>query len=208
MKKINFTMEYKQNKEKNSKKYELESNELPTGDELPKLIIYEYISKNNLSEEEKIKLALKYQLFIEGTSLFAEIELSEKNTEKIIEYKEVKTEDNLTEDIDENFDDIELCLENMENSVNNIKNEIKVKLKNKDTEGAKRLAVKQVKITEQIQRLEGVLAMMEEKKMMLENTTAMKDVMSIIKQGNMAIKESSNYLSVEDLEEKKIKYKM
>ena len=43
MKKINFTMEYKQNKEKNSKKYELESNELPTGDELSKLIIYEYI---------------------------------------------------------------------------------------------------------------------------------------------------------------------
>ena len=93
----------------------------------------------------------------------------------------------------------------MENSINNIKNEIKEKLKNKDTEGAKRFAVKQVKITEQMQRLEGVLAMMEEKKMMLENTTAMKDVMSIIKQGIMAIKESSNYLSVEDLEEMKDK---
>ena len=87
---MDFTVEYKKNKEKYSQNYELEPNELPTGDELSKLIIYEYISKmNNLSEEEKIKLALKYQLFIEGTSLFAEVELSGKNTEKIIEQKEV-----------------------------------------------------------------------------------------------------------------------
>ena len=46
--------------------------------------MYEYIKKEkNLSEEEKIKLALKYQIFIEGTSLFAEMENSEKTTEAI-----------------------------------------------------------------------------------------------------------------------------
>ena len=66
----------KYNKEEENKiqNYELEPKELPSGDELSKLIIHNYILNNSsLSEEEKIKLALKYQLFIEGTSLFAEV---------------------------------------------------------------------------------------------------------------------------------------
>ena len=54
------------------------------GDDLSKLIMYNYINNNKgLSKEEKIKLALKYQIFIEGTSLFAEVELDEKITEKM-----------------------------------------------------------------------------------------------------------------------------
>lgn len=69
--KMNFKMEYTQGIEKYSKNYEVEPMELIKGDELSKLIMYEYIKKEkNLSEEEKIKLALKYQIFIEGTSLF------------------------------------------------------------------------------------------------------------------------------------------
>ena len=212
LKKMDFTVEYKKNKEKYSQNYELEPNELPTGDELSKLIIYEYISKmNNLSEEEKIKLALKYQLFIEGTSLFAEVELSEKSTEKIIEHKEVII-DSSKEDIkeynqnleqavlDKKINDMELRLMNMETEVNDIRNEIKAKLKSGDKAGAKRLATKQVQITENMKQLEGCMAMMEEQKMMLDNTLQMRDVMSAIKSANCSIKSACNSLMVEDLE--------
>ena len=120
MKKLNFTMEYKQNNEKNSKEYELEPNELSTGDELSKLIIYEYISKADLSEEEKIKLALKYQIFIEGTSLYAEAELSEKNTEPLIHVKEVIKENNYYSEM---MEEQKMILENtsaMQNAMNEI----------------------------------------------------------------------------------------
>lgn len=40
-------MKYKQNKEDIIKKYEMESIELPPGEELCKLIIYKYILKKN-----------------------------------------------------------------------------------------------------------------------------------------------------------------
>ena len=63
--------------------------------------MYEYIKKEkNLSEEEKIKLALKYQIFIEGTSLFAEMENSEKTTEAIkheVIEKKIKEKENKKE---------------------------------------------------------------------------------------------------------------
>ena len=74
-------MKYCYNREELSENFELDSIELPEGDELSKLIIYDHILKNDkLSEEDKIKLALKYQLLIKGTSLFGEIKLTEKNT--------------------------------------------------------------------------------------------------------------------------------
>ena len=62
------------------RQYKLKPFELPPGDELIKLYMYNYLTdKNNkLSDDERIKLAIKYQIFIEGTSLFAEVELSEK----------------------------------------------------------------------------------------------------------------------------------
>ena len=67
-------VKYNKEGEDKTQNYELEPKELPSGDELSKLIIHNYILNNSsLSEEEKIKLALKYQLFIEGTSLFAEV---------------------------------------------------------------------------------------------------------------------------------------
>ena len=77
---IQLKMEYKdKNDVKYEKNYEINPEILDKGDDLSKLIIYDYIrSNNNLSQEEKIKLAIKYQIFIEGTSLFAEIELDEK----------------------------------------------------------------------------------------------------------------------------------
>ena len=61
--------------------YEINPILLPEGNEFSKLIIYEYLNNNNLNKEEKIKLALKYQIFTNYTSLFAKVELSEKITE-------------------------------------------------------------------------------------------------------------------------------
>ena len=44
------------------------------------------------------------------------------------------------------------------------------------------------------------MAMMEEQKFMLENADQTKDIVSAIKQGNAAVKEASQGMSVEDLE--------
>ena len=64
--------------------YEIIPEKLEKGDDLSKLIIYNYIKNNkNLTEKEKIDLAIKYQIFIEGTSLFAEIELDEKISDQM-----------------------------------------------------------------------------------------------------------------------------
>ena len=58
--------------------------EFPKGEELSKLIIYDYIRHNkNLDKNDIIKLALKYQLLTKYTSLFAEIELSNKISEEM-----------------------------------------------------------------------------------------------------------------------------
>jgi hypothetical protein len=59
--------------------YEIIPNELSKGEELSKLIINNYLLKNkNLEKEAKIKIALKYQILSDDTSLFAEVELSKK----------------------------------------------------------------------------------------------------------------------------------
>ena len=51
--------------------YEIESEEIQTEEELFKLTMNEYIiNNNNLNEEEKTKLALKYQILTDYTSLF------------------------------------------------------------------------------------------------------------------------------------------
>ena len=83
-KKINIEIKYiendRNNNEKNKEKiknFEIIPEEIPAGEELSKLIINNYILNNsNLNINEKIKLALKYQIFTEYTSLFAEVELS------------------------------------------------------------------------------------------------------------------------------------
>ena len=81
--KINLEINYLLNNEKIDKKYEMTSIKLPDGEELSKLIINNYLNNSILNDEEKINLALKYQIFTKNTSLYAEIELSNKITEEM-----------------------------------------------------------------------------------------------------------------------------
>ena len=83
--KINVELTYLENNQKIEKKYDIAPKCLPEGDELSKLIINKYLNENNLEEEEETELALKYQIFIKNTSLFAEIQLSDKVTGKMKE---------------------------------------------------------------------------------------------------------------------------
>ena len=77
--KIQIEIKYLENDIINEKKYEILPLEIPEGEEFSKLIINNYLlSNSNLSKKEKIKLALKYQIFTNDTSLFAEVELSDK----------------------------------------------------------------------------------------------------------------------------------
>ena len=80
---IEHDINKKEGIEKKSENFEIETYEIKSGDELSKLIINKYLLHSDLYNEEKIKLALKYQLFTNGTSLFAEVELSEKITEEM-----------------------------------------------------------------------------------------------------------------------------
>ena len=219
-KKINFSMKYKQNKEDIVKKYNIEPFELSPGEELSKLIIYDKILKSD-SEEEKIKLALKYQIFIEGTSLFTEFELSGKIIEAM-EKREIKHEKKKTTPtapqrgiklkkkesnnsktqkmLDDKIAEHEIKLNDLEARTNALEDEAREKLKTGDKAGAKRILLKQEKLIDQMKQIEGAMAMMEEQKMMLDCTSQMRDVMSAIKCGSVAVKESSKGMSVEDLE--------
>ena len=219
-KKINFSMKYKQNKEDIVKKYNIEPFELSPGEELSKLIIYDKILKSD-SEEEKIKLALKYQIFIEGTSLFTEFELSGKIIEAM-EKREIKHEKKKTTPtapqrgiklkkkesnnsktqkmLDDKIAEHEIKLNDLEARANALEDEAREKLKTGDKAGAKRILLKQEKLIDQMKQIEGAMAMMEEQKMMLDCTSQMRDVMSAIKCGSVAVKESSKGMSVEDLE--------
>ena len=81
---IKLEIQYLESDKKNKRKYEIKPEEIPEGEELSKLIINNYLNNNsNISNEEKIKKSLKYQLLTEKTSLFAEIELSNKITEEM-----------------------------------------------------------------------------------------------------------------------------
>ena len=196
---IKFTVKYKQNKEDIIKTLELEPIELPSGEELSKLIVYKNIW-NNKSEEEKIKLALKYQLFIEGTSLFTQVNLDKKITE-VMKHEEIKKKGKKNEDyLDNKIKEQEIRLENYEKKINELELEAKEKLKVGDKEGAKRIIKEQFNLAEKIKHIEGAIAQMEEQKMMIGNTLQMKDIMSCIKSNNLAIKEASKGMSVEELE--------
>ena len=80
---INVKIEYIEGDKKPFRKeYKIACENLEKGEELSKLIINNYLLNNlELSIDEKIKLALKYQIFTEYTSLFAEINLTEKISE-------------------------------------------------------------------------------------------------------------------------------
>ena len=69
---------------KKEKKYEISPEVIEKGEDLSKIVIYNYILYNkNLSNDEKLNLALKYQIFTKKTSLFAEVELSDKINEEM-----------------------------------------------------------------------------------------------------------------------------
>ena len=74
------------NEEKNKikKNYEIIPEKIENGEDLSKIIIYKYILKNkHLNKDEKIKLALKYQILTEDSSLFAKVELGNKINEQM-----------------------------------------------------------------------------------------------------------------------------
>ena len=222
-KKINFTARYKKNERDFTDNYELEPIELPSGEELSKLIIFNDILKNK-SEEEKIQLALKYQIFIEGTSLFAEIELSGKIT-KPMKLKEIECEkkenkklsdkklfnkekkkkqtnknnNKLQQDLDDKISEKENILQELDTRVVALENEAKEKLKIGDKKAAKRILKKQKFIIEQIKQNEGEILMMEEQKLMLDSTLQMKDVLCC----NQAIKCQNKGMMIDDLEKMK-----
>ena len=117
---INLNIKYddKENdKEKTiEKKYEIIPELLEKGDDLSKLIIYNYINNDrNISEEEKIKLALKYQIFMKNTSLFAEVAFSEKITEEMKLKILGNKEDNVIPILrrEEYYERDEMCCEDM-----------------------------------------------------------------------------------------------
>ena len=202
-KKINFSLKYNKKKEIKTKKYELEPIKLDSGDQLSKLIINKYIKKNDsLSKEEKIKLAIKYQLFIEGTSLFAEVELKDKTMEPMQKKEIIKENVNDPNYILNNkIQEEELKINNLEMRANQLHEEAKQKLQNGDEAGAKRLLAKEGKYVEQMKQIEGAIAMMEEQKFMLDSASNMKDIMSAIKSGYTAVKEASKGFAIEDMED-------
>ena len=208
-KKLNFEMEYTQNNENHQKKYSIETKELIPGDELSKLIIYEYLNKEKeLSSEEKIKLALKYQIFIDGTSLFAEVESNVKATEKI-QKKEIIKEENQSQKtmkkissdpLEKKIDEYEERINNLEVKRKELINEAKEKLKAGNRQEAERILKKQIKLTDQIKRLEGDMAIIEEQKMMMDNALNTKSVSSIIKAAACCVK-NPNCEDIESLKE-------
>ena len=81
--KINLEITYNlDDNEKIEKKYEIVPKKIPEGEEISKLIIKDFIN-NIVDEDEKTKKSLKYQIFNNETSLFAEVELSEKISEEM-----------------------------------------------------------------------------------------------------------------------------
>ena len=161
--KLKFTFDFEYNKEKYPYKYTIEPIELTPGEELSKLIIYDYIhNKNDLTDEEKIKLALKYQLFIEGTSLFAEVELKDKIKEKII-IKKIK--DNSAYNIDQKIDKIVNDIMNLENKMKQNKKVEKEKLKSGDKKVAEKLTQKNNEFMDKMKQYEASLELMEKQKL-------------------------------------------
>ena len=81
--KVDLRVIYKaDNNEKIDKKYEIIPKEIPEGEDLSKLIIKDLVD-NMEEEDEKKEISLKYQIFNNYTSLFAEVELSDKITEEM-----------------------------------------------------------------------------------------------------------------------------
>ena len=79
--KVKIDIEYFEGENKKAN-YELIPEEIEDGNELSKLIINNYLTKD-ISDKEKEELSLKYQILTEYTSLFAEVELSDKISDEL-----------------------------------------------------------------------------------------------------------------------------
>ena len=102
--------------------------------------------------------------------------------------------------LDQKIKEQDLKIQNIEKKIDALQAEAKAKMKAGDKGGAKKILVKKKRYVDQIKQLEGAMAMMEEQKFMLENASHTKDVVNAIKQGNAAVKEASQGMSVEDLD--------
>ena len=126
-------------------------------------MMYQYILKNKdeLSFDKKIEIALKYQFLIEGTSLFPEIELSEKTTSPIV-YKlsefEIESKRKL---LDNQRDELYNHIDNLDKIINNLQKEAKIKLSNGDRDKAKKIIIKKQVYLKQIKYLEFELSYLE-----------------------------------------------
>jgi len=83
--KIKLEIEYIwSNKKKQIENYEIPIEQIQSSEELSKLMINEYLPENkDLKEEESTNLALKYRIISNYTSLFAELEFSDKVSEEM-----------------------------------------------------------------------------------------------------------------------------
>ena len=122
--KINLNIKYDEEDDKGKKtienNYEIIPEVLDKGDDLSKLIIYNYIKSNkNISDDEKLNLALKYQIFMKDTSLFAEISFSEKITEEMKLKIIGKKEDNIIPILRRHYGggDIRCCDTRLDNNI-------------------------------------------------------------------------------------------
>ena len=82
-KKIQIELIYYIKDKKYENLYQIIPYEFPKGEELSKLIIYDNILKNPKKIEENLSNALKYQIFYENTSIYADLELSDKIQDKL-----------------------------------------------------------------------------------------------------------------------------
>ncbi len=90
--KINIEIKYNYKQKEVKNNYIITPIEIPEGNSLFKLVYNKYILENSLQEKDIRELALKYQIFTKYTSLFAEIELSNKTTEQMqVIYKDLTT---------------------------------------------------------------------------------------------------------------------
>jgi len=123
-KKVNIEVKYNDyNNEEKFENYIIEPEEINDGEELFKLIINNYILNNlSINDDEKEKLALKYQIFSKYTSLFAEIELSEKINEEMKQKIIGDKENNQIKIINQNqYEDIYLDGINIEEQIRSMK---------------------------------------------------------------------------------------
>jgi len=81
--KIKFEMSYFIKDKKYEQYYEIVPYEFSKGEELSKLIIYDSILNISKKDEENLNNALKYQIFYKNTSLYAELEISDKIEEQL-----------------------------------------------------------------------------------------------------------------------------